>query len=224
MDNFELVAPDGTDINNDFLKYYRDSLKQQYDDNVAALRQNKINNDTAIMSGANRQGLLYSNFPQRAKIQNEGTYLTKMADLNNTYQTGLDKLKSNAVGTFNQIKDLEDKIKDLNEYAANPTSNNNSTDLTELAKTLNELLGNKDTTNSSNNSTADSIEEQKQKLEGSDENTDWGKTLGGAAVGSSIGGLFVPGLGIWGPILGGIIGSKVANGGGTGTVSGEVKH
>lgn len=151
MDNFELVGPNGTDINNDFLKAYRDSLKAQYDANVAALNQNKRNNETAIMSGANRQGLMYSNFPQRAKIQNEANYLSNMANLNTTYQTGLDKLRGNALDTYNKIKDLEDQIKDLNDYAANPTTSN-KTDLSSLADALNKMLGNQESGNRTNGS------------------------------------------------------------------------
>lgn len=155
MDNFELVGPNGTDINNDFLKAYRDSLKAQYDANVAALNQNKRNNETAIMSGANRQGLMYSNFPQRAKIQNEANYLSNMANLNTTYQTGLDKLRGNALDTYNKIKDLEDQIKDLNDYAANPPKST-STTLSSLIDELNKVLGNQDSGNGTNGSDGNS--------------------------------------------------------------------
>lgn len=170
MDNFELVGPNGTDINNDFLKAYRDSLKAQYDANVAALNQNKRNNETAIMSGANRQGLMYSNFPQRAKIQNEANYLSNMANLNTTYQTGLDKLRGNALDTYNKIKDLEDQIKDLNDYAANPTTSN-KTDLSSLADVLNKMLGNQksgDRTNESDDKSSNSNSVTGQSNEYSD--------------------------------------------------------
>lgn len=120
MEDFELVGPNGTDINNEFLKQYRDALRDQYYANVSSLKQEKRNADASIMSAANERGMMYSNFPQRAKIQNEANYLKNAADLHTTYQTGLDKLRSNAVGTYNQIKDLEDKIADLNEYASKP--------------------------------------------------------------------------------------------------------
>lgn len=118
MDNFELIAPNGTDINNDFLRAYRDSLKAQYDSNLAALVQNKRNNDAAIMSNANRQGLMYSNFPQRAKIRNEADYLTNVNKLRSTYQTGLDSLRNNAIDSYNRIKSYEEAIADLNEKIA----------------------------------------------------------------------------------------------------------
>ncbi len=221
MNDFELVGPDGTDLNNDFIRQYRDALKSQYDSNVAALNQNKRNNDTAIMSGANRAGLMYSNFPQRAKIQNEASYLSKMSDLNTTYQTGLDKLRGNAVDTFNKIKDLEDQIKDLNDSAASAKNGGNS-EISDLAKTLNDLLGNQDKGNST--ADTDSIAAQKEKLEGKNKSgSNWVNPTIGGSVGSSIGSILMPASGIWGPLLGGLLGSEVG-GGYTGTVSGQVKN
>lgn len=129
MDNFELIAPNGTDINNDFLRAYRDSLKEQYDSNLSTLLQNKRNNDTAIMSNANRQGLMYSNFPQRAKIRNEADYLSNVGKLRSTYQTGLDSLRNNAIDSYNRIKSYEEAIADLNEkIAKNSNGSNGNTD------------------------------------------------------------------------------------------------
>ena len=113
MEDFDLIGPNGTDVNNEFLKAYRDSLKNQYDANVSSYKQQKRNADAQIMSAANKAGMMYSNFPQRSKIQTEADYLTGLSKLRGTYQTGLDKLRNNAVDAYNQIKAYEEAISDL---------------------------------------------------------------------------------------------------------------
>lgn len=114
MEDFDLIGPNGTDVNNEFLKAYRDSLKNQYDANVSSYKQQKRNADAQIMSAANKAGMMYSNFPQRSKIQTEADYLAGLSKLRGTYQTGLDKLRNNAVDAYNQIKAYEEAIADLN--------------------------------------------------------------------------------------------------------------
>lgn len=113
MEDFDLIGPNGTDVNNEFLKAYRDSLKNQYDANVSSYKQQKRNADAQIMSAANKAGMMYSNFPQRSKIQTEANYLAGLSKLRSTYQTGLDKLRNNAVDAYNQIKAYEEAISDL---------------------------------------------------------------------------------------------------------------
>lgn len=113
MEDFDLIGPNGTDVNNEFLKAYRDSLKNQYDANVSSYKQQKRNADAQIMSAANKAGMMYSNFPQRSKIQTEADYLAGLSKLRSTYQTGLDKLRNNAVDAYNQIKAYEEAISDL---------------------------------------------------------------------------------------------------------------
>lgn len=126
MEDFELVGPNGTDVNNEFLKQYRDALKNQYDASLSSLRQQYRNNQASIMSAANERGMMYSNFPQRSKIQAETDYLTNASKLHSTYQTGLDKLRNNAVNAYNQIKAYEEAIKDLEEKAAGGSGSGSS--------------------------------------------------------------------------------------------------
>ena len=136
MEDFELVGPNGTDVNNEFLKQYRDALRNQYDASVSSLKQQNRNNQASIMSAANEKGMMYSNFPQRSKIQAETDYLKNMSKLHSTYQTGLDKLRSNAVNTYNQIKAYEEAIADLDELSGgtggtpgtNPTTDTSGDD------------------------------------------------------------------------------------------------
>lgn len=99
----------------DFIKNYRESLSRQNASAMQNLAQQRINDQRSIMSNANRMGMLYSNFPARDKlIYDQQTYLPNMVKLQQSYQTGLDKLRSNIVNYQNSIKDIQDAIADLN--------------------------------------------------------------------------------------------------------------
>lgn len=99
----------------DFVKAYRDSLLNQYNTTLSSLQNNKRLEEANIMSAANQKGMMYSNFPQRAKMQYQtSTYLPGITDARTSYQTGLDKLRSNAVDVANNIKSIEEAIADLN--------------------------------------------------------------------------------------------------------------
>lgn len=105
----------GNDINK-FVREYRDALKQDYDSQVDLINQQNRNDRAGIMAEANKRGMMYSNFPERAKMQYQAnTYLPNLRSAYTSYQTGLDKLRSNALGSYNTIKTLQDQIKDLNE-------------------------------------------------------------------------------------------------------------
>lgn len=114
MDGLDVNDPLGNNLN-DFVKRYRDSLDRAYSANVNALNQQKRNDFASIMSNANKRGMMYSNFPERSKYQYEASsYLPNIAQAHTTYQTGLDKLRSNAVSMYNNIKSVEEAIADLN--------------------------------------------------------------------------------------------------------------
>ena len=115
MDGFELKDLAGNDIN-PFIKSYRESLKHQNDMALSQLKQENINREAGIMSKANKAGMMFSNFPQRNKLQNlSQTYLPSLAKQNETYQTGLQKIRNNSVEVYNNIKHLQDLIADLND-------------------------------------------------------------------------------------------------------------
>lgn len=106
-----------------FIDSYRESLDQQRDLGMQNLENNRRNQFQSIMAGANRAGMLYSNFPERARIQYDtGTYLPSVAKLQTTYQTGLDKLRSNSVNLVNQLANINDAIKDLNDSNKSSTT------------------------------------------------------------------------------------------------------
>lgn len=98
-----------------FYQNYRDSLDRQYQTAVANLDQQRRNDFTSLMSGANKAGMMYSNFPQRDKIKYDtGTYRPNLVKLYQGYQTGLDKLRQDMVNYQNSIKSIQDAINELN--------------------------------------------------------------------------------------------------------------
>lgn len=99
----------------DFYQNYRDSLDRQYQTAIQSLDQQRKNAQTSIMSGANKAGMLYSNFPARAKIQyDQETYQPAQIKLQNSYKTGLDQLRNNILKYQNSIAEIQDSIAHLN--------------------------------------------------------------------------------------------------------------
>lgn len=98
-----------------FYQNYRDSLDRQYQSALQALEQQRKNAQTSIMSGANKVGMMYSNFPARSKIQyNQNTYQPAVIKLNSSYRTGLDTLRNNILKYQNSIAEIQDSIAHLN--------------------------------------------------------------------------------------------------------------
>lgn len=99
----------------DFYKNYRESLSSQYENAKNLLEQQRRNAQTTIMSGANKAGMLYSSFVPREKIKYDAeTYTPAATKLYNTYQSGLDTLRSNILKYQNSISDIQDAISHLN--------------------------------------------------------------------------------------------------------------
>ena len=108
---------DGSTDVDGFIKAYRDSLVKQYDANRAFVDNARDLQEANIMANANARGMMYSNFPQRDKLKYQtSTYMPGIVSARNTYQTGIDKLRSNAVSVANDIKSIEQAIADLNKY------------------------------------------------------------------------------------------------------------
>lgn len=104
-----------TDEAEGFYNQYRDSLKQQYDAQKAALDQQRTNDYAGIMASANTGGMMYSNLPARSKVKYDTkTYNPAVAKAYSTYQTGLNKLRNNAVSYQNQVRAYQEAIDDLN--------------------------------------------------------------------------------------------------------------
>lgn len=113
MDNFTTLQ--GEDVN-EFYKNYQDALERQRDLANQQLQQQRSNDFASIMSNANARGMLYSNFPAREKVKYDvSTYQPQLVKTQQSYQTGLDKLRSNALNAWNNIQAIQEKINDLNE-------------------------------------------------------------------------------------------------------------
>lgn len=98
-----------------FYQNYREMLSRQYETAKQNLEQQRRNDFTSIMSGANKAGMLYSSFVPREKIKyNANTYIPATIKLNTTYQTGLDTLRNNILKYQNSIRDIQDSINHLN--------------------------------------------------------------------------------------------------------------
>lgn len=98
-----------------FYQNYRDSLDRQYQTSLQNLAQQRKNAQASIMSGANKIGMMYSNFPERSKIQyDQSTYQPAQIKLHSTYQTGLDSLRQNILNYQNSIADIQESIAHLN--------------------------------------------------------------------------------------------------------------
>ena len=101
---------------NSFIANYRNELDRQRDLGMQNLDNNRRNQFQNLMGSANSAGMMYSNFPERAKMQYDtSTYLPSKIKLQQSYQTGLDKLRSNTTNYINQLASINEAISDLNE-------------------------------------------------------------------------------------------------------------
>lgn len=104
-----------TDEIKSFYQNYRDSLDRQYQSAIQSLDQQRRNAQASIMSGANKAGMMYSNFPARSKIQfDQSSYTPSLNKLNTNYRTGLDTLRQNILKYQNNIAEIQDSINHLN--------------------------------------------------------------------------------------------------------------
>lgn len=98
-----------------FYQNYRDSLDRQYQSAMQSLEQQRKNAQTSIMGGANKAGMLYSNFVPREKIKyDQNTYQPAQIKLQSGYVTGLDALRNNILKYQNSIAEIQDSIAHLN--------------------------------------------------------------------------------------------------------------
>lgn len=129
--NEALNAANSGDIQNalnsisGFANKYRDYLGNQRDMAIQNLDNARNNAFQNIMANANTAGMMYSNFPERSKYQyNTATYLPARTKIEDTYNTGLDALKSNVVKMANSLAEYNDEIASLNKRSQSSSSSN----------------------------------------------------------------------------------------------------
>ena len=98
-----------------FINAYRNSLERQRDLSMQSLDNTRRNDFATMMAGANKAGMLYSNFPQREKIKYDTqSYMPAQIKIQQGYQTGLQKLRENTINMANQLKTINEAIAELN--------------------------------------------------------------------------------------------------------------
>lgn len=118
-----------------FILQYRDAIERQRDLSNQYVDNQRRNDFASIMAGANTSGMMYSNFPERSKIQyNTSTYQPSIVKVQDTYRTGLDKLRSNTINLKNQLASINEAIANLNSVktGSNLNNNNNNNNLSQL--------------------------------------------------------------------------------------------
>lgn len=109
---------------NEFIQNLRTALTDSYNAGMANLDNQRKLDHAAIMNNANKAGVLFSNIPQRMKIQYDtNTYMPAQTNLRNSYQTGLDTLRNNGINAANQVSYYQQMI---DHYNSLPVSNSNS--------------------------------------------------------------------------------------------------
>ena len=138
-----------------FILQYRDAIERQRDLSTQNIDNQRRNDFAGIMSGANTAGMMYSNFPQRSKIQYDTTtYQPNQVTIQNTYRTGLDKLRSNTLNLYNQLKSINESIADLNKVktGSNLSSSNSSNANQKLLELLTQYSNNSDSSSDTSTS------------------------------------------------------------------------
>lgn len=112
---------------NDFLKNLREALQQSYNAGIAQLNNQRTLDQAAIMNRANKAGVMFSNIPQRMKIQYDtSTYMPNQVKLNQSYQSGLDALRNAGVNAANQVAYYQQMIDHYNTLPTNNTTSSTS--------------------------------------------------------------------------------------------------
>lgn len=121
---FNPLAPD-----NEFIKNLRTALTESYDYGVKALDNQRALDQAAIMNKANKAGVMFSNIPQRMKIQYDtNTYMPNQIKLQQSYQTGLDSLRQKGINAANQVAYYQQMINHYNSLPKKSSSSSDSAD------------------------------------------------------------------------------------------------
>ena len=129
------------DSNNEFVNNLRQALTESYDAGMANLDNQRKLDQSAIMNQANKAGVMFSNIPQRMKIQYDtNTYMPAQVSLRNSYQTGLDTLRQNGINAANQVAYYQQMIDHYNNLPVSSSSGSTSS-VNLISEAVNNSLG-----------------------------------------------------------------------------------
>lgn len=139
MDNYDPTLYNPLALDNEFVTNLRNALKESYATGMANLNNQRYLDQSSIMNAANKAGSLFSNVPQRMKLQYDtNTFMPNQIKLRQSYQSGLDSLRENAINAANQVAYYQQMI---NHYNTLPTSSgSSSTSATDIANAVQEEL------------------------------------------------------------------------------------
>lgn len=120
---------DPLDSTNEFVQNLRESLQESYETGMQNLSNQRFLDQSKIMNQANKAGVMFSNIPERMKIQYDtNTYMPGQVSLRNTYQTGLDNLRNAGVNAANQVAYYQQMIDHYNSLATGNGGSNTTDD------------------------------------------------------------------------------------------------
>lgn len=143
MENYNPTSFNPLASDNDFLKNLREALQQSYDAGIANLNNQRFLDQSAIMNKANKAGVMFSNIPQRMKIQYDtNTYMPTQVKLRQSYQTGLQSLRENAVNAANQVAYYQQMIDHYNQLPTSSSSSGSGSSVDIISDAVKETLSN----------------------------------------------------------------------------------
>lgn len=134
MENYDPTLFNPLTQDNEFINNLRTALTESYDAGLANLENQRQLDQSAIMNKANKAGVMFSNIPQRMKIQYDtNTYMPAQVKLRNSYQSGLDTLRQNGINAANQVAYYQQMIDHYNNLPTSSSSGTSSVNLIQEA-------------------------------------------------------------------------------------------
>lgn len=137
--NYDPTQFDPLASDNDFLKNLREALQQSYEAGLKNLENQRKLDQSKIMTDAAKAGVMFSNIPQRMKIQYDtNTFMPGQVKLRQSYQTGLDSLRNAGISAANNAAYYQQMI---DHYNTMPTSNTGGGSINDILNLINGTTG-----------------------------------------------------------------------------------
>lgn len=131
------------DSTNEFVQNLRKSLQESYDAGLANLNNQRFLDQSKIMNQANKAGVMFSNIPERMKMQYDtNTYMPNQVKLRQSYQSGLDSLRNAGVNAANQVAYYQQMIDHYNNLPTSSNSSGSGSSVDTISNAVKETLNN----------------------------------------------------------------------------------